>query len=200
VSADSWQMTGYSKTEPICRENWMIADMPDAGPKLNDIREYRKPAGRQLWSWMRAAAWGPVSPLFTLPSVLLSCTIQTVAGDSCDGRTERDKSMPKYLIQGRYTPDGVKGLAKDKASGRKAAVQAAMKTLKGKVESFYFALGADDVVVIVDAPDNIAVAALSLSVGSTGLVNISTTPLLTVDEVDQALALPSRYRAPGQEN
>jgi uncharacterized protein with GYD domain len=108
--------------------------------------------------------------------------------------------MPKYLIQGRYTPDGVKGLAKDKASGRKAAVQAAMKTLKGKVESFYFALGADDVVVIVDAPDNIAVAALSLSVGSTGLVNISTTPLLTVDEVDQALALPSRYRAPGQEN
>jgi uncharacterized protein with GYD domain len=107
--------------------------------------------------------------------------------------------MPKYLIQGRYTPEGVKGLAKDKASGRKAAVQAAMKTLKGKVESFYFALGADDVVVVVDAPDNIAVAALSLSVGSTGLVNIRTTPLLTVEEIDQALALPSRYRAPGQE-
>jgi hypothetical protein len=38
-----------------------------------------------------------------------------------------------------------------------------------------------------------------LSIGSSGLVNIRTTPLLTVDEVDQALALPSRYRAPGQE-
>jgi uncharacterized protein with GYD domain len=106
--------------------------------------------------------------------------------------------MPKYLIQGNYTPEGLKGLAKDKASGRKAAVQAAMKNLKGKVESFYFALGSDDVVLIVEAPDNIAVVALSLSVGSTGLVDIRTTPLLTVEEVDRALALPSKYRAPGQ--
>jgi uncharacterized protein with GYD domain len=108
--------------------------------------------------------------------------------------------MPKYLIQGRYTPEGLKGLVKDKASGRKVAVQAAMKALKGKVESLHFALGSDDVVVIVDAPDNIAITSLSLNIGSTGLVNIRTTPLLTVDEVDQALALPSRYRAPGQEN
>jgi uncharacterized protein with GYD domain len=107
--------------------------------------------------------------------------------------------MPKYLIQGRYTPEGLKGLAKDKASGRKAAVQAAMKTLKGKLESVYFALGSDDVVVIVDAPDNVAITALALSVGSTGLINIRTTPLLTVEEVDQALALTLKYRAPGQE-
>ena len=106
--------------------------------------------------------------------------------------------MPKYLIQGRYPPEGLKGLAKDKASGRKAAVQAAMKNIKGKVESMYFALGADDVVVIVEAPDNIAAAALSLAVGASGLVSVRTTPLLTVDEVDQALALPSKYRAPGQ--
>ena len=106
--------------------------------------------------------------------------------------------MPKYLIQASYTAEGLKGLAKDKASGRRAAVQAAMKQIKGKVESFYFAFGSDDVVVIVEAPDNIAAAALSLSVGSTGLVNIRTTPLLTVEEVDQALSLPSKYRAPGE--
>lgn len=108
--------------------------------------------------------------------------------------------MPKYLIQGRYTPEGLKGLAKDKASGRKTAVQAAMKSIKGKLETLYFALGADDVVLIVDAPDNIAAAALSLTVGSAGLVSVRTTPLLTVDEVDQALELPSKYRAPGQES
>jgi uncharacterized protein with GYD domain len=75
-----------------------------------------------------------------------------------------------------------------------------MKNLKGKVESFYFAFGCDDIVLIVEAPDNVAVAALSLTVGSTGLVNIRTTPILTIEEVDQALALPSKYRAPGQEN
>jgi hypothetical protein len=35
--------------------------------------------------------------------------------------------MPKYMIQASYTSAGLQGLAKDKASGRKAAVQAAMK-------------------------------------------------------------------------
>jgi len=108
--------------------------------------------------------------------------------------------MPKYLIQGRYTSEGLKGLAKDKASGRKAAVQAVMKSVKGKLDHVYFALGSDDVIVIVDAPDNVAITAVALSVGSTGLVNIRTTPLLTVEELDQALALPSKYRAPGQDH
>lgn len=107
--------------------------------------------------------------------------------------------MPKYLIQGSYTPDGLRGLVKDTASGRKAAVQAAMKSVKGKLEGLYFALGSDDVVGIVDAPDNIAIAALSLGIGSTGLINVRTTPLLTVEETDQALAMSPKYRAPGQE-
>ena len=67
------------------------------------------------------------------------------------------------------------------------------------MEGFFFAFGCDDVVLVVDAPDNIAVAAMSFQVGSTGLVKIRTTPLLTVEEVDQALALPSKYRAPGKD-
>jgi len=107
--------------------------------------------------------------------------------------------MPKYLIQGSYSPEGLRGLVKDTASGRKAAVQTAIKSLKGKLESLHFALGSHDIVVIVEVPDNIAIAALSLSVGSTGLINLRTTPLLTVEEVDQALAIPTKYRAPGQE-
>jgi uncharacterized protein with GYD domain len=75
-----------------------------------------------------------------------------------------------------------------------------MKSVKGKLDHVYFALGSDDVIVIVDAPDNVAITAVALSVGSTGLVNIRTTPLLTVEEVDQALALPLKFRAPGQAN
>lgn len=91
----------------------------------------------------------------------------------------------------------MQGLAKDTASGRKAAVQAALKALKGKLECFYFSFGADDAVLIVEAPDNISAAAVSTSVGATGLVTLRTTPLLTVQEMDQALAIPSKYRAPG---
>lgn len=88
-------------------------------------------------------------------------------------------------------------MAKDKATGRKAAVQAAMKALKGKVECMYFSFGADDAVLIVDAPDNVSAAAVSLTASMSGLVRIRTTPLLTAEEVDQALAMPSKYRAPG---
>ena len=33
--------------------------------------------------------------------------------------------MPKYMIQASYTAEGLKGLQKDKASGRRAAVSKA---------------------------------------------------------------------------
>jgi uncharacterized protein with GYD domain len=105
--------------------------------------------------------------------------------------------MPKYLLQASYSSEGLKGLAKDKASGRKAAIQSAIKVVKGKLECIYYTFGADDVILIVDLPDNVSAAAMSLVAGASGAVNIKTTPLLTIDEVDQALALPSKYRAPG---
>lgn len=40
--------------------------------------------------------------------------------------------------------------------------------------------------VVYDAPDNVTVAALAMGAGSTGLVAVTTTVLLTVDEVDLA--------------
>jgi len=107
--------------------------------------------------------------------------------------------MPKYLIQASYIAEGFKGLVKDKAAGRKAAVQAAVKSVKGKLDCLYFSLRADDVVLIVNMPDTIAVAAFAASVAATGMVRPRTTTLLTVDEVDQALGLPAKYRGPGQE-
>ncbi len=105
--------------------------------------------------------------------------------------------MPKYLIQARYTKQGIEGLVKDSASGRRADVQAAVKTLGGKVEAFYYAFGEDDAIVIMDLPNAIAAAALSLAISGYGAVRVRTTPLLTVEEVDQALEIKLQYRAPG---
>jgi uncharacterized protein with GYD domain len=105
--------------------------------------------------------------------------------------------MPKYLFQASYTAAGVVGLKKDKASGRKAAVQAAIKSLGGKLDAFYFAFGADDAVIIADLPSNVAAAAVATTTAGTGLVTIRTTPLITVEEMDEALAMEGKYRAPG---
>ncbi|PYV38099.1 MAG: GYD domain protein, partial [Acidobacteria bacterium] len=40
--------------------------------------------------------------------------------------------MPKYLYQASYTPEGTKGLLKDGASKRRAAVEEVAKALGGK--------------------------------------------------------------------
>jgi uncharacterized protein with GYD domain len=52
--------------------------------------------------------------------------------------------MPKYLIQACYTAEGLKGLQKDKASGRRRAVASAVETLGGKLEATYYCFGSDD--------------------------------------------------------
>ena len=105
--------------------------------------------------------------------------------------------MPKYLLQASYTAEGVRGLIKDTASGRRAAVKAGIKGVGGKLESMYYCFGKDDAVVIMDLPDNVAAATLSAAVGASGMVHVRTTPLLTVEEMDKALAKKAKYRAPG---
>ncbi|MGH8314401.1 MAG: GYD domain-containing protein [Steroidobacterales bacterium] len=105
--------------------------------------------------------------------------------------------MPKFLIEAAYTAEGLRGLQKDKASGRKQAVTQLVEGLEGKVEALYFTLGDRDVVIIVDLPDVLSASALALTVSATGLVRTKTTQLLTVDEADRALARKVNYRAPG---
>jgi len=106
--------------------------------------------------------------------------------------------MPKYLIEASYSAEGLKGLHKDKASGRRAAVAKAVESLGGKLDLYYFCLGEHDVVAVIDMPDTISATALSLAVSATGLSRTKTSVLLTVEEVDRALQKNVAYRAPGQ--
>jgi len=106
--------------------------------------------------------------------------------------------MPKYLVEASYTVEGLRGLAKDKASGRRKAVSQSFQALGGKVEAMYYVFGERDAIVIGDLPDNVTAAGLAMAVAASGLVNIKTTPLLTVEEVDQALKKKVSYKAPGK--
>jgi uncharacterized protein with GYD domain len=105
--------------------------------------------------------------------------------------------MPKFLITGSYTAEGAKGLMKEGGSGRRAAVQKALDGVGGKLEAFYFAFGKDDAYVIVDVPDNASVIAVSLAVNASGVVRVSTTPLISPDELDAASKKSIAFRAPG---
>lgn len=105
--------------------------------------------------------------------------------------------MPMYLIEGSYSADGLKGLVKDKASGRIKAVTDALAGFGGKLHSAFFTFGQHDVVVIAELPDNATAAGLSIAVSATGLVRIKTTPMLSVEEMDRALQTSVEYRGPG---
>jgi uncharacterized protein with GYD domain len=106
--------------------------------------------------------------------------------------------MAKYLISASYSAEGLRGLQRDKASGRRRAITAAIEGLGGKLECVYYALGEDDVYLIADMPDNASAAALGIAASATGLVSARTTALLTVEEVDRALEQNVNYRAPGR--
>jgi uncharacterized protein with GYD domain len=106
--------------------------------------------------------------------------------------------MAKYLVNVSYTVEGVKGLVKDGGSARRAAARAAIESLGGKLEAFYFAFGESDVIAIFDAPDNVTMSALALTVGATGAVSTKTTVLLTPEEVDQVVKKTATYKAPGK--
>ena len=106
--------------------------------------------------------------------------------------------MPKYLLEASYTVDGLKGLIKEGGTGRRTAVETAAKGLGGSVESFYYVFGDDDVVVVMDMPDNVSIAALSLTVAASGAVSASVRVLLTPEEIDAAVKKTADYRAPGR--
>ncbi|MGW6735060.1 GYD domain-containing protein [Streptomyces sp. NPDC055013] len=106
--------------------------------------------------------------------------------------------MPKYLIQATYTPEGTKGLLKEGASGRRAAVEQVVAGLGGTVEAMYFAFGEHDFVCIVDFPDPVSMAAVSLTVKASGALHTRATPLLTLEEIDEAARREVAFRAPGK--
>lgn len=105
--------------------------------------------------------------------------------------------MGKYLFEARYTAEGAKGVAKAGGSARRAAVEKAVASAGGKLESFHFAFGGVDAYVIVDLPDNTSAAAMALAVGQSGMSSAKTVVLLTPEEMDAAAKKTIAYRPPG---
>ena len=106
--------------------------------------------------------------------------------------------MPRYMIQGSYTQEGIQGVLKEGGSGRVDAIGKMLADMGGSLESFYFAFGEDDIVVIAELPDNASAAAIGMAVGASGGARIRTTILMTADEVDAASHKTVGYRAPGR--
>ena len=106
--------------------------------------------------------------------------------------------MPKFLIRGSYSQEGVKGVVKEGGTARKRVATALAESLGGRLEAFYFAFGPHDFYAIGDFPDNAAAAAIAATVGASGAMSsLETIALLTPEEIDDAMKRSAEYRPPG---
>lgn len=105
--------------------------------------------------------------------------------------------MAKYLFTGSYTAAGAKGVLKEGGSGRREATEKVMASVGGTVEAYYFGFGGNDFYLIADLPGHAAAVAAALTGAAAGGMTISTTVLLTPEEIDEATRLSPQYRAPG---
>lgn len=108
--------------------------------------------------------------------------------------------MPHFMVKVKYSGAAVQAMIANPTDRQKAAA-AAIEAAGGKLHSFYFAFGHDDVVGIFEAPDATAAAALSMAVaGSGSLSSVETVPLLTMDEAITALkkarSVQAAYKSP----
>ena len=104
--------------------------------------------------------------------------------------------MPKYLVQGSYTDQGLKGLQKEGGSKRRVMVEKLAEAMGGKLEVFYYAFGSDDFVIILDLPSNIDMAATAIVAQASGMVKSRVTVLMAPEDVDQAVQRKVDFRPP----
>ena len=104
--------------------------------------------------------------------------------------------MPKYLVQGSYTDQGLKGLLNEGGSKRRAVVEQLATEMGGNLEAFYFAFGSDDFVIILDLPSNIDMTATAIVAQASGTVKSRVTVLVTPEDMDRAVQRKVNFRPP----
>jgi len=105
--------------------------------------------------------------------------------------------MPRFLVSGSSTLEGVKALTKEGGTARRRAVQQWCEGLGGRLESLYFAFGENDFCCIHDLPDTATAAAAYLFSHSLGVVKVSYVVLITPEEMDAACRKAGGYPLPG---
>lgn len=87
--------------------------------------------------------------------------------------------MPFYAMLSTLTDEGRKTLKNN--PNRILEVNKEVEGMGAKVVSQYAVVGACDFITVVEAPDNLTVANISVQLGSRGTVQIQTFPLIEVE-------------------
>jgi uncharacterized protein with GYD domain len=94
--------------------------------------------------------------------------------------------MPTYLALARWTKEGVEKIKE--SPSRLDAAKKAIELAGGKVVSFYMLMGQYDLAIVLEAPDDVALARTSLALVSKGGVRMETTRAFTEDEYRKVIS------------
>jgi uncharacterized protein with GYD domain len=103
--------------------------------------------------------------------------------------------MPFYMFQGRYTAAALKAMV-DNPQDREAGARPLVEAVGGKLHHLFFCFGSEDVIALVEAPNDEAMAACSLAIGASGAFSGgATTKLMTASEAKAAMAAAQKAAA-----
>ena len=94
--------------------------------------------------------------------------------------------MATYIVLINFTDQGIRNVKQ--TTERAKALTAAARRLGIKVKDIYWTLGAHDVVLVADAPNDEAVTAWTLGAGSLGNIRTQTMRAFSADELNKILA------------
>jgi uncharacterized protein with GYD domain len=107
--------------------------------------------------------------------------------------------MPQYLYQVAYTPDSLAAQIKNPQDRLELVGKQITEAVGARILAGGYSYGEYDVSVIVDAPDDVTMAAVALAIAAGGAVrSAKTTPLLNggqwVAALKRAPAVSAQYR------
>jgi len=92
--------------------------------------------------------------------------------------------MATFVMLGKYSPQALQQMSADRTS--KAVDK--LKQFGGNVRSMWATLGSQDLVFIVDFPDNAAAVKASVALGKMTGIAFTTSPAVSVEEFDKLTA------------
>jgi len=120
----------------------------------------------------------------------------TIERSACD---EEEGSVASYLFRFSYTPESWAALI-EHPEDRREMLATVVFGFGGQLQGLWYSFGEHDGYVLVEVPDNVAIAAILAAVSATGsLRHLEAIPLLTAEEMVDALgrAREFRYKQPG---
>lgn len=94
--------------------------------------------------------------------------------------------MATYIVLSSFTEQGIRSIRD--TTKRADAVREAARKFGVTAREFYWTMGAHDVVVIFDAPDDASMTALTMSIGALGNVRTQTMRAFSREEMNGVLA------------